>query len=82
MQNIIFLSTGGVWFSLRGKTYQNNSIVILENIGEIDTALLCVTNLTACCRPPYIGEMGFAVGNWFFPNGTRVPSSVLQLFVQ
>ena len=69
------LSTGDLWFSLRNTTYQNNSIMMLENIGEGDDALLCVTNLTACCRPPYTGEMGLALGNWFFPNGTRVPSS-------
>ena len=44
----------------------------LEDIGEGDDALLCITNLTACCRPPYAGR---ALGNWFFPNGTRVVSS-------
>ena len=44
----------------------------LENIGEGDDALLCITNQTACCRPP---DVGSAIGNWFFPNGTRVPSS-------
>ena len=46
----------------------------LEDIGEGDDALLCRTNLTACCRPPYSGA-GSATGNWFFPNGSRVPSS-------
>ena len=66
------LSIGGVWFSLRNTTYQNNSIVILEDIDEGDDALLCITNQTACCRPPYTD--GSAIGNWFFPNGTRVPS--------
>ena len=55
----------GVWFSLNGKTYQNNSCVALEDIGEGDDALLCMTNLTVCCRSP-------SLGNWFFPNGTRV----------
>ena len=45
----------------------------LEDIGENDTALLCVTNLTACCRHPD-SENGSSLGNWFFPNGTRVPS--------
>ena len=44
---------------------------MLEDIGEEDDALLCMTNLTACCRPPHSD----AKGNWFFPNGTRVPSS-------
>ena len=54
----------------------NNSNVTLEDIGEDDDALLCITNLAACCRPPYTGDMvPGAIGNWFFPNGTRVPSS-------
>ena len=43
----------------------------LEDIGEDDTALLCVTNLTACCKTPYTTS---AIGDWFFPNGTRVPA--------
>ena len=56
---------GGVRFSLNGTTYQNNSLVTLEDIGKgDDTALLCITNRNACCQ-----------GNWFFPNETRVPSS-------
>ena len=62
-----------MWFSLNGTTYQNNSIVSLEDIGEDDTALLCKTNFTACCRAPYT-ETGSALGNWYFPNGTKVPS--------
>ena len=64
---------------LKGTPYQNNSIVTLENIGEGDAALLCITNLTACCRRPYTSEMGPpTLGNWFFPNGTRVPSTGSQ----
>ena len=47
--------------------------MILEDIGEGDDALLCITNQTACCRPEDTG--GPALGNWFFPNGTRVRSS-------
>ena len=71
-----FPGAGDVWFSLRNTTYQNNSNVILENIGENDDALFCVTNRTACCRPSYTGDMRpSALGNWYFPNGTRVPSS-------
>ena len=63
---------GDVWFSLRNTTYQNLSVVALEDIGEGGDALLCMTNQTACCQSP-------ASGNWFFPNGTRVPSSGNQL---
>ena len=45
----------------------------LEDIGEGEKdALLCNTNLTACCRPPYSGSTN---GNWYFPNGSsRIPS--------
>ena len=68
-----FPGAGDVRFSLRNTTYQNNSCVTLEDIGEGNDALLCVTNLTACCKHPYIGN-GSASGNWFFPNKTRIPS--------
>ena len=54
---------------LNGTTYQNNSIVTLEDIGEGGDALLYMTNYTACCQR---GVMGPALGNWFFPNGSRV----------
>ena len=66
---------GGVWFSLNGTTYQNNSLVTLEEIGEGDDALHCMTDQPACCRPPYIDSSLSAIGNWYFPNETRVPSS-------
>ena len=69
-----FSGASDVWFSLNRTTYQNNSSVTLEDIGEGDNGLLCVTNFTACCRPADTGENGSAMGNWFFPNGTRVPS--------
>ena len=75
---IFFPGAGDVWFSLNGTTYQNNSCVTLEDIGEEnDTALLCMTNFTACCQAPYTGtESG--LGNWYFPNGSVVPSSGVQ----
>ena len=48
----------------------------LEDIGDGDNALRCVTDQTACCRPPYTDSIGLtAKGYWWFPNGTRVPSS-------
>ena len=70
-----FPGAGDVWFSLRGRIYQNNSVVTLGDIGENDTALLCMTTFTACCRAPYTVENGSGLGNWYFPNGTTVPSS-------
>ena len=69
-------SGAGVRFSLNGITYQNNSLVILEEIGENGDALTCVTDQPFCCRPPYTSVVGqTALGNWLFPNGTRVLSS-------
>ena len=59
-----------VWFSLGNTTYQNNSIVTLEDIGEGDDALLCMTNY--CCQTT---QTQSSSENWFFPNGTRVPGS-------
>ena len=71
-----YLSVADAVFSLNGTIYHNNSLVNLEDIGDDDTALLCVTNLTACCEPPYSGENGPAIVNWFLPNGTTVPSPI------
>ena len=42
----------------------------LEDIGKHDGALLCMTNLTTCCR----NGSRSVLGQWFFPNGTRVSS--------
>ena len=63
---------GDVRFSLNGTTYQNNSVVTLEDISEGDDALLCRTDLRNCCQTTQNGSR--ALGNWFFPNGNRVPS--------
>ena len=67
-----FPGLGDVWFSLRGTTYQNNSLVTLEDIGEKDDALHCVINKTECCSGSNLSNAG---RNWVFPNGTRVPST-------
>ena len=40
----------------------------LEDIGEHDNALLCITNLTTCCKSG-------GIGNWFLPNETKVAST-------
>ena len=62
---------GEVGFALKGAVHSNNSLVTLEDIGGGDDSLHCMTDNTFCCRPPY---EQFALGNWFFPNETRVPS--------
>ena len=75
---MFLLGAGDVWFSLKGTVYQNNSNVILDDFGEGGDALLCITNQTACCQPPYTEDMGSVLGNWFFPNGSRVPSDTVN----
>ena len=51
----------------------------LEEIGEGEDALRCMTDNTSCCRLPYTQSLRqSAIGNWFFPNGSRVPSNKKQ----
>ena len=68
----------GVRFSLRGTTYQNNSLVTLDNIGEGDDALLCLTDNTACCSRAQSPGM-VNLGDWYYPNGTGVVNSIVAL---
>ena len=69
--NAYIKHSGDILFSLNGQTYKNNSLVTLQSIGENDTALLCMTNLSDCCQSPYAGSV---MPDWLFPNGTAVPS--------
>ena len=77
---VIFLSTvAGVWFSLSGTTYQNNSLVTVDNIGQDNNSLLCITDQPTCCQPSHTENVTWpAIGNWYFPNGTKVPDSGTQ----
>ena len=45
----------------------------LTDIGEGDNALLCLTNNTQCCRGSD-NLNGGGLGEWYFPNGTLVPT--------
>ena len=68
-----------VGFTFKGAALNNNSLVTAEDIGEGDNALHCMTDNTSCCRRPYTSSLERrALGNWFFPNETRVPSSGSQ----
>ena len=66
-----FPGADDVWFSLNGTTYQNNSNVTLQDIGERDNALLCRTNQSACCTSYFTGTES-ALGDWSFPNGSTI----------
>ena len=58
-----------VQVELSGTTYtsntSNNTVLLLDEIGEVDNILICRTDLTPCCRNPFVGE-------WFFSNGTMI----------
>ena len=50
--------------------------MILEDIGkDNDDGLLCMTDQPSCCHSDDTGNVSGARGNWFFPNGTIIPSS-------
>ena len=74
----IFPGAGDVWFSLKNTTYQNNSNVTLEDIGEGDNALLCRTNQSACCTSNFTGTVS-TLGNWYFPNGTSISRKIVNV---
>lgn len=64
---LLCIDPGTVKFMLRDRTYLNNSVVTINDIGEGDNdALLCVTELEDCCMDPRHGD-------FYYPNGTRVP---------
>jgi len=58
---------------LNGAIVPNHGFVLLDNIGEYRESLLCLTDLTACCKSDYTGGRGH-LGHWFFPNETMVPN--------
>ena len=60
-----------VSFLFRGHLHGNNSIVTLTEIGEGDSALLCITNSSDCCRGMHLSEMGIK-REWHYPDGTAV----------
>ena len=57
----------GLRFSVNDRTYPNNSVISLWNIGENDKALFCITDYTQCCS-----VLPFRQGEFYYPNGERV----------
>ena len=64
----------GVYLSLRGVVYGNNSIIPMTEIGETysdtmsNTGLQCITDRIPCCA-----SVLNRFGEWYFPDGTVVP---------
>jgi hypothetical protein len=63
----------GVYLLLRGTVYANNSVIPITAIGETNypsnTGLQCITDRIPCCATP-----PNRFGQFFFPDGTVVPS--------
>ena len=62
------------YLSFMGQTVSNHSYVNLTLVGRPDWSqgghsVQCHTNLPTCCS----GAEGPYRGNWYFPNGTRLP---------
>ena len=58
-----------VKFMLRNQTYLNNSIVAINDIGDGDDALLCVTDKPDCCL--HVSKRS-GQGEFYYPNNSRV----------
>ena len=63
---------------MNGAIIPNHGFVLLDNIGEYRESLLCLTDLSACCKSDYTDGRGH-LGHWFFPNETMVPNMVLNM---
>ena len=62
------------YVSFYGDTLANHSYVDLSEVGSDDfgsDSVQCITDLSTCCR----GSDGVHRGDWYFPNGTRLPFS-------
>ena len=60
------------YVSLNGQTLANHSYVDLRLVGNDSSgsdSVQCHTDLSTCCS----GAQGPHRGDWYFPNGTRLP---------
>ena len=71
---LISCMCAGVYLSLRGVVYANNSAIQITEIGETDrhtdlnNGLQCITDRIPCCASVFN-----RFGEWYFPDGTAVP---------
>ena len=62
------------YISFQGQTLANHSYVDLSLVGSDDMgddSVQCITDLGTCCT----STAGAHRGDWYFPNGTRLPFS-------
>ena len=63
-------------FFLNGRLLQDNSIVLLGDIGESSSALYCLTDREQCCST----EAGANRGVWRFPDGNDVQGNSASIY--
>ena len=65
----------GVYLSLKGVVYSNNSVILITEIEQTNATsnngIQCITDRRPCCA-----TLPNRFGEWFFPNGSNVPSIV------
>ena len=62
------------YVSFYGQTLDNHSYVDLGQVGDdyySGDSVQCTSDLSTCCS----GSQGWHRGDWYFPNGTRLPFS-------
>ena len=64
-QHLLNTGVNLIW---QGIQYPNNSILNIEDIGEGEHALACQTDRRPCC-----GTRPYRFGEWYYPDGSRVP---------
>ena len=60
------------YVSFMGQTLTNHSYVDLSTVGSAgdnSDSVVCHTDLSTCCS----GSQGIHRGDWYFPDGTRLP---------
>ena len=63
------------YVSFRGETLPNHGYVVIDDVGRPDEhggageGVQCHTDLATCCS----GAQGMHRGDWYFPNGARLP---------
>ena len=57
------------YVSFMGQTLADHSYVDMSHVGLGSDAVYCHTDLTTCCS----GAQGQHRGDWYFPNGDRLP---------
>lgn len=60
-------SVSGLRFSIGNRTYPNNSVVSILDIGENNDALFCKTDNSLCCS-----VVPYRRGEFYYPSGERV----------